>query len=62
MFFLLAIYIDKMANNITSFTSNKFICEKCNFKCIKKGDYNRHILTAKHLKLTKTNEITSQEI
>jgi hypothetical protein len=27
-------------------------CEKCDFKCSKKGDWNRHIATAKHLKLT----------
>ena len=28
--------------------SKIFICEICNFKCCKKGDYNRHLLTAKH--------------
>jgi len=36
---------------LTLFTSNtpiQFICEKCDFKCSKKGDWNRHILTAKH--------------
>ena len=27
---------------------NKFICEKCSFKCINKGDWKRHLLTAKH--------------
>ena len=26
-----------------------FICEKCNFKCNKKSNYNKHILTAKHI-------------
>ena len=25
-----------------------FYCEKCNFKCSKKSNYDRHILTAKH--------------
>lgn len=25
-----------------------FSCEICDFKCSKKGDYNRHVLTAKH--------------
>ena len=28
--------------------ANFFICEKCNFKCNKKYNYNKHILTAKH--------------
>ena len=25
-----------------------FYCEKCNFICCKKSDYDRHCLTAKH--------------
>ena len=41
-----------MAKNFTSITSDLFKCETCNFKCSKKGDYNRHILTLKHEKLT----------
>ncbi len=51
-----------MAKNFTSNTSNftsLFICEKCDFKCDKKGDFNRHILTAKHKRLNMANEITS---
>ncbi len=27
----------------------KFICEICDFKCCKRGDWNRHIKTQKHL-------------
>ena len=27
---------------------NKIICEKCNFSCNKKSNYNKHILTQKH--------------
>ena len=30
--------------------SYKFICEKCNYKCNKKSEYSKHLLTAKHLK------------
>ncbi len=29
-------------------TSNEFYCLKCDFKCNKKGDWNRHVLTKKH--------------
>jgi hypothetical protein len=25
-----------------------FLCEDCNFKCSKKSDYKRHLITAKH--------------
>ena len=42
-----------MLNGNTSITSSKFNCKKCNFTCSKKGDYNRHLTTAKHAKLTK---------
>jgi hypothetical protein len=31
-----------------SFICNDFFCLKCDFKCNKKGDWNRHILTQKH--------------
>ena len=29
----------------------KFSCKECNFKCKKRGDYNRHIKTKKHIKI-----------
>jgi hypothetical protein len=37
----------------------KFLCEKCVFKCFKLGDWNRHLLTAKHKRLSQTNDFTS---
>ena len=49
-------------NDFTSFLHPKIYCEKCNFKCFKNGDWNRHILTAKHKKLTNTNDFTSTYI
>ena len=30
----------------------KFICEKCDFICSRKGDYNRHVATQKHKRIT----------
>ena len=44
---------------LTDFTSKNikfFSCEKCDFKCSKKGDYNRHLSTAKHQNLTNLNK------
>ncbi len=44
-----------MIQNDTYFTSKNikyFECSICDFKCCKKGDYNRHCLTAKHLNNT----------
>ena len=37
-----------MSSNFTSKNIKKFVCEKCDFKCSKKGDFNRHLLTGKH--------------
>ena len=51
--------------NTNDFTSNlhqKFECLSCSFMCIKKGDWNRHIATLKHIRLTNINNITSQPI
>ena len=36
--------------------AEKFICEKCNFKCSKQSNWNIHILTAKHQMLINANE------
>ena len=32
-----------------------YICEKCSFSCMRKIDYDRHLLTKKHAKNIKTN-------
>ncbi len=37
----------------------KFLCENCHFKCFKLGDWNRHLLTAKHKRLSQPNNFTS---
>jgi len=34
----------------------KYLCEKCNYKCNKKSDLDKHILTAKHQMLINANE------
>jgi hypothetical protein len=46
-------------NIITSKKHPCFCCEICDFKCSKRGDYNRHTLTLKHRNLTNPNNFTS---
>ena len=46
-----------MSTKNTSKNINYFECIKCNFKCCKKGDFNRHILTPKHKMSTESTEI-----
>jgi hypothetical protein len=43
------------ANNFALKRAAKFICEKCDFKCFKNSDYNRHLTTAKHNKAKNAN-------
>ena len=31
--------------------AEKYICECCNYKCINKNDYEKHVATAKHKKM-----------
>jgi len=46
-----------MSTKKTSKNINYFECINCNFKCCKKGDLNRHILTPKHKMSTESTEI-----
>ena len=41
--------MDVIGDTNTSNYINIFYCKLCDFKCIKKGDWNRHIVTEKHL-------------
>jgi hypothetical protein len=49
-------------NQITSILHQNFNCDNCHFVCCKKGDWNRHISTVKHMRLTNPNNITSKNI
>ena len=42
---------EKMPKN-----AEKYFCEKCNFICSKKSNFDIHLLTAKHRRITKDNE------
>ena len=53
-----------METEITSKSNMKFNCIKCDFKCSKKGDWNRHLLTSKHImmyNMTKCDAIKHQK-
>jgi hypothetical protein len=51
-----------MATNFTSKNTHFFHCISCDFKCSKKGDYNRHLLTLKHKNQQKSTDFTSKNI
>ena len=43
-------------NNQATEKAPSFNCQKCDFTCIKKSGWNRHIITAKHIGLEKQDE------
>jgi hypothetical protein len=45
-----------MTTNLMPKNAEKFVCEKCDFKCYKLSNYNTHILTLKHKILQNTTE------
>ena len=47
--------MDAFCDNKTSKSAKEFVCNPCDFSCCKKGDWNRHITRAKHIKLTFSN-------
>lgn len=49
-----------MLNEFTSKDEKGFSCEKCAFKCSKKGDWTRHLGTAKHAKETFSTLISTE--
>ena len=40
----------------------KYVCEICDFKCSKQSYWKRHIITAKHLKLTNVNTLVTPDL
>ena len=51
--------METLSDNFTSKIDKKFYCENCDFKCCKTGDWNRHVLTAKHQKYVKGDDLVT---
>jgi hypothetical protein len=53
-----------MERNKSPKITKKYFCEKCNYKCYRQSEFNRHLLTAKHkrnqMELIKSPKITKQ--
>ena len=45
----------KTTTDDSSKLSAKFVCEKCDYKCCRKGDYNKHLGSVKHNTTNTTN-------
>jgi ribosomal protein L37AE/L43A len=53
--------MDVFSDNFTPKNAKIFECQVCDFRCSKKSDWNRHIMTAKHKKraFSDTNDVFS---
>ena len=66
VFYLRLIYEDmtKILRQKSAKNAEFYACENCNFKCSKKSEFDRHLMTRKHQKLTNTKndeEIRSEK-
>ena len=50
-----------MTTNKMPETAEKYVCEKCNFNCSKKSNYDNHLATLKHKNTTNNNNISLDE-
>jgi hypothetical protein len=48
---------EKLKKNLT-----RFVCEKCDFTCYMKCDWDRHIMRAKHLKFINGNDMETKKL
>jgi hypothetical protein len=55
-FFFFGDYMETFSDNLVAksgiISKNKFYCEKCDYKCCKKYNWEKHLLTAKHCQVT----------
>ncbi len=54
IFFVRIIYLKILTKKMPK-TENTFCCKKCAFKCSKKSNYTKHLLTLRHQNLTNPN-------
>jgi hypothetical protein len=59
--FLCCYIKQQMATEKTPKNPLLYNCEKCDFKCSNKKDYNRHLLTRKHNLATISNELATEK-
>jgi len=52
--------METLGDDFTSKIDKNFYCENCHFKCCKTGDWNRHVLTAKHRKYVKGDVLVTK--
>ena len=52
--------METLGDDFTPKFDKNFYCENCDFKCCKTSDWNRHLLTAKHKKYVKGDDLVTK--
>ena len=55
------LYMEELGDKITSKNIQNFCCENCDFICYKLGDWKRHVLTPKHIKVTEGDKLGDEK-
>jgi len=53
--------MEDLGDKITSKNIQNFCCENCDFICYKLGDWKRHVLTPKHIKVTEGDKLGDEK-
>jgi len=53
--------MEDLGDRITSKNIQNFCCENCDFICYKLGDWKRHVLTPKHIKVTEGDKLGDEK-
>ncbi len=60
--FFCSIHIERFRMFLTPKNAQKFQCDSCDFVCSKESEWNRHIITRKHINRTKLNGLEPKKI
>jgi hypothetical protein len=57
----MATFSNNLVANSGKSGTNEYYCEKCNYKCFKKYNWDKHLMTSKHCKATESNTLATEK-
>ena len=57
----MATFSNNLCEKTSETRSTEFVCKKCDYVCYKKYNWDRHIMTSKHIKSTNSNKIATKK-
>ena len=53
---------NNLVANSGNFVANKYYCSTCDYKCYKKYNWTKHLMTSKHIKATSSNGLSTKKL